>query len=478
MTIILNRRRLLASGIALGAAAMVAGERPAFAAAPTHTLRVERRTIEVSGKAASVFGVHQPDGTAGLYLDPGQRFSLRVENRLAEDTILHWHGQTPPPDQDGVIDTGLAGLIAPGTHQDYDFTARPGTHWLHSHHGLQEQALLAAPLIVRTKDDVVADRQEVVLFLHDFSFREPAELLAGLTGGHGGMNHGGMDHGSMNHGAMGHGAPVMDLNDVDYDAYLANDRTLDDPQVVTVEAGGRVLLRIINAASGTAFWLDTGALTATVLAVDGNPVAPVEGRRFPMAQGQRLDLLVTMPEAGAFPVLALREGDSRRTGIILASQGATVSKIAGKAEAAAPAVDLSLDLRLKARPGLDGRPADVTHRIALTGTMSPYAWTIDDRTWQNRRPLEVAPGRRVAIEMVNTSMMAHPMHLHGHHFQVVAVNGVAVAGAVRDTVLVPVGASVTIAFDADNPGPWLFHCHNLLHMATGMMTELVYGKAS
>src|SRR5437660_1798834 len=83
-------------------------------------------------------------------------------------------------------------------------------------------------------------------------------------------------------------------------------------------------------------------------------------------------------------------------------------------------------------------------------------------------------GQRVALEMVNHTMMAHPMHLHGHAFQVVAINGAQLAGAVRDTVLVPPMGSITIAFDADNPGRWAFHCHNLYHMTTGMMTEVRY----
>jgi FtsP/CotA-like multicopper oxidase with cupredoxin domain len=80
----------------------------------------------------------------------------------------------------------------------------------------------------------------------------------------------------------------------------------------------------------------------------------------------------------------------------------------------------------------------------------------------------------VTIEMVNHSMMAHPMHKHGPAFQVIAINGAALAGAVRDTVLVPPLGSLTIAFDADNPGRWAFHCHNLYHQMTGMMTEVRY----
>jgi FtsP/CotA-like multicopper oxidase with cupredoxin domain len=75
---------------------------------------------------------------------------------------------------------------------------------------------------------------------------------------------------------------------------------------------------------------------------------------------------------------------------------------------------------------------------------------------------------------MNHSMMAHPMHLHGHHFQVVGINGRRLSGAMRDTVLVPPMGTVVVEFDADNPGRWLYHCHNLYHMAAGMMSEVVY----
>jgi FtsP/CotA-like multicopper oxidase with cupredoxin domain len=83
-------------------------------------------------------------------------------------------------------------------------------------------------------------------------------------------------------------------------------------------------------------------------------------------------------------------------------------------------------------------------------------------------------GQRIEIELVNRSMMAHPIHLHGHVFQVVAIDGRALQGAVRDTVLVSPNGQVRIAFDADNPGRWALHCHNLYHMEAGMMTEFRY----
>ena len=98
----------------------------------------------------------------------------------------------------------------------------------------------------------------------------------------------------------------------------------------------------------------------------------------------------------------------------------------------------------------------MTQRVILSGATAPYAWSLNGEYWPNVTPLMSAPGQRVTIEMLNHSMMAHPMHLHGHAFQVMAINDAALAGAVRDTVLVPPMDSVTIAFDANNPGRWAF----------------------
>ncbi len=489
------RRRFLATTAALG----LAGGSGVVVARTAHAgignvpaqLTVERRTITVSGKPASVFGIQRPDGAPGLVLDANQRFQVTLANRTSGSTIIHWHGQTPPPYQDGVVDTGFAALIAAGASQTYDYTPRTGTHWMHSHHGLQEQSLMAAPLIVRAPDDVGLDAQEVTVLLHDFTFRPPEEVLAQLAGAGshapamampdmtGGERAGHMMPGGRSGHVMAGSPPThaeMDLNDIDYDAYLANDRTLDDPLVVRTERNGRVRVRLINGATSTAFWIDLGAAEASVIAVDGDPVRSVTGSRFPLAQGQRLDLLVAMPAAGGtVPVLAQREGDSARTGFILATPEAAVARIADQAEAAAAPVDLSLEQRLVAQSPLAARQPDVTHRITLDGSMMPYVWSIDNRTWATHRPLRVKPGQRVIIEMVNRSAMAHPMHLHGHHFQVLALNGKPIRGAMRDTVLVPVNGTVHIAFDADNPGRWLLHCHNLFHMARGMMTEIAYG---
>jgi FtsP/CotA-like multicopper oxidase with cupredoxin domain len=447
----------------------------------TLRLTAGTRTLNVNGKAARVFGLIGPNGTPGITLSPGDRFHVDLVNRAGTSTIIHWHGQLPPWTQDGFPWPQTPPIAAGGTHS-YDYAPIAGTFWMHSHQGMQEQSLMTAPLIVHSAEDLRADRQEAVLMLHDFSFRTPDELLAGLTqsnGGRSAMPKSGMGNnmkmGSASMGAMDMGSgAAMDLNDIAYDAFLANDRTLADPEVIRTEPGGRVLLRLINAASSTQFWIDLGALTGTVIAVDGHPVRPVRGTRLPLAMAQRLDVLIDLPGKGAYPIVAQVEGKRVRTGIVLAASGAPVSRLAAEAEENAPPVDLSLERRLEAVTPLAPRATDVTHRVVLAGGMAPYAWSLNGEHWPAVTPLMIAMGQRVAIEMVNHSMMAHPMHLHGHAFQVIALNGAPLAGAVRDTVLVPPMGSVTIAFDADNPGRWAFHCHNLYHMVTGMMTEVRY----
>lgn len=478
MTTLTRRKFLAASTAASVALILPAGLRAAPDAMP---LTATTRTIEVKGRAARVMGLVNAQGGPGIVLDPGQRFRVDLTNGLDVETIVHWHGQIPPNAQDGVPNTNP--MLKPGETRAFDFGAKPGTYWMHSHIPAQEVGLLAAPLIVRSDADLGADRQEVVLFLHDFSFKAPEEVLAEVTGG---MD---MDHdpapargmpgttGNMPGmtGMMGMGAMAMDLNDFDFDAYLANDRTLDDPEVVKVERGGRVLLRAVNASSMTVFWVDLGAAQGRLVAVDGEPCRPYAVSRFGFAPGQRLDIEIDLPADGtALPILALREGARERTGLILAPAGATVSRIAGLSGDEHPAfsAELTQEAALSAVTPLPSRPADRTHTMMLGGAMMPYLWTINGESWGNHTPIPARSGERVEVTFHNMSMMAHPMHLHGHAFQVVGIGMQRIAGALRDTVHVPPMNMVTIAFDAGEAAPWMFHCHHMGHLETGMMTEL------
>jgi FtsP/CotA-like multicopper oxidase with cupredoxin domain len=454
-------------------------------------LRLARRTIEVNGKSASVYGIRQPDGTFGIRTKVGERFRVRVENRIEEVSLIHWHGLTPPWQQDGV--PGISGPPIPvGGYADYDFPLRfGGTFWMHSHQGLQEQLLMAAPLIIHDRRDR-ADQQEVIVMLTDFSFTPPEQIFEALkkdtgmaampaaapppaAGATKGMK-GGEAASTMPAGMAMGAAAKPDLNDVKYDAFLANDRTLADPEVVKVEPGARVLLRIINSSSMSAFHLDLGELDGELIAVDGFRVAPVMARRFPMAVAQRLDVRLAIPrEPAAHPVLALLEGENRQTGIILKAGDAPVTRIPDTAATASPALTLDLERRLRAAKPLKPRKANRVHTLNLTGQMAGYVWSINGVSWnENVPPLPVAKGERVELVFVNKTPMPHPMHLHGHEFQVVEIDGKRFPGAVRDTVLVPPGRRVVVAFDANNPGYWALHCHLLYHLEAGMFTTLRY----
>jgi FtsP/CotA-like multicopper oxidase with cupredoxin domain len=137
---------------------------------------------------------------------------------------------------------------------------------------------------------------------------------------------------------------------------------------------------------------------------------------------------------------------------------------------------LGLESSLRAAAPLKPRAADRSYTLNLTGSMEGYRWSINDVAWSPEvPPLSIVNGERVELFLVNRTRMAHPVHLHGHPFQVVAIGESRFAGAVRDTVLVPPKTTVTVAFDADNPGWWPLHCHLLYHQNAGMFTTLRYG---
>ncbi|GAA4121116.1 multicopper oxidase family protein [Aminobacter aganoensis] len=499
----LSRRGFLAASAAtLSAAAIPSLLMPVRQArADAHkVITAGKRVIEVKGKAANVFGLTQADGSSGLVMNAGDNFRVTLKNLIGEPTVIHWHGLTPPWQQDGVAGISQEPIPDGGSH-DYDFpVARPGTFWMHSHFGLQEQLMLAAPLIVRDPAEAGQDMQEVVVLFHDFTFRDPREILAELkagghdmgamqaptpaAAGHEGHDMSGMSGMSMGSGgSMNMGGTQMDgqpggmshLQDVQYDALLANDRTLDDPEVFAVEPGGRVRLRLINGAASTNMWLDLGKLQGKLVAVDGMPVEPIEGSRFEFAVAQRLDIVLELPkEASAWPVFAVQEGGRMRTGVVLAAKGASVGKLTDVADEDFPAVGVELEQKLRAASPLAEKTATRQHTMML-GEGQNYVWTLDGAMHGSDKPLAVKSGDRFELTFMNHTTMSHPMHLHGHLFQVVAVNGKRFAGAMRDTVLVPANMGmVTIAFDADNAGKWALHCHHLYHMAGGMMTSMAY----
>jgi FtsP/CotA-like multicopper oxidase with cupredoxin domain len=469
----LSRRSVLAATAGLALAPRIAR-----AAGGQKTLRLQSRVVEVGGKAAARYGVSQPSGEWGLTFDEGETFDVRLENKLDVLSGLHWHGLNPPWREDGVPYIS-APPIAPGKSVDYKFLAQPaGTRWMHSHFGLQEQNLLAAPLIVRESSAIKSGLQEAVILLGDFSWTKPSLLFEELRKPNPAMSMAGSGMNMSGSGGMTSGGAMdgtkADLNDITYDAFLANDRTLADPQVFDVEKGAEVRLRLINGAASTNFWIDLGAIEGTVVTVDGNPVAPLKIQQFPLAVAQRVDIILRMPADGrTVPVLARGEGRPLQTGVVLRPPGAAVPKILETTQEAAPAITLMEEAKLRATQPLPSRPIDRSVPVDLIGNMASYTWGLEVNGLAGA-PVTVARGERVELVIRNTTMMAHPMHLHGPSFQVTEINGQSFPGAVRDTVLVTPRSTVKVVLDADNPGLWAFHCHNLYHMEAGMFTTMVY----
>jgi FtsP/CotA-like multicopper oxidase with cupredoxin domain len=481
----MSRRSFISSGATCagaallnhrGGASLLTGDEPPLS--KTTRLRATMRTLEINDKAATLMGLEQTDGKQGLTtLVVNQPFDVLLENKLAVPTAIHWHGLHPPNNEDGV--PGLTQPpIVPNASDRYYFPLKPaGTHWMHSHLGLQEAFLLSAPLIVHEPSDKGVDEQEIILFLGDFSFTPPTEIYAKLRKPQAKA----MAMG----GGVAHGKPAMamgkpDVSDVNYDAYLANDRTLADPEVLRVEKNARIRLRIINGSSGTNFFVSLGNLRGELIATDGMAVQPLSGSHFPLAIAQRIDVRVQIPQEGAFPILAFREGATEQTGIILATPNASIRKLPVKNTAPAGLLTLDMESRLVAADPLASKAIDRSFDLRLQGNMARYEWPINGIIFDTAKPrgqaaqVQVKKGQRVALKFINETGMSHPMHLHGHSFQVIEINGKSQNGALRDTILVPPKMSVTVAFDANNPGTWYLHCHILWHLAAGMATLVQY----
>src|SRR5207248_3754356 len=464
--------------------------------------------LKVLRKEVTVIAIEQADGTQGYSPEKSSGLHVEVVNQLKVPTSLHWHGLILPNLMDGVPFV-TQDPIAPGKSFRYDFPLKQsGTYWMHSHYGLQEQVYNSATLIIWTPEERAKTDRQVVVMLSDFSFTPPEQILKGLKSGMqtpnmkkdpSGEKSESSSLGKMS-GSMGKSSPAEVIAqkwddqkqmlvrtmlrapeaeiDVKYDALLANRRTLDDREIISVNAGESVLLRLIAASSNQNFYVDTGTLEAELLAVDGKAVQPIKGNFFQLGVAQRLDLKVTiLKEGGAYPILAQGEGTKLLCGVVLVTKGASVPQLSRTAAVSTAALDNTQEKKLRAVNPLPDHPIDRVLQAALGGNMGTYVWTINEAAYPNRKSLDIRKGERVGIAFSISTNMGHPMHLHGHDFQVVEIDGEKISGALRDTLMVPPGSRMTVAFDADNAGIWPLHCHLLYHLDSGMFTVVKYDGA-
>ncbi len=471
----LTRREVLAGLLGAGAAAGLAactrtappqvGPSPASAEPTTGTVRalgVRARPVELDLGGRTVATWAYGDSVPGppVRATAGDMVRIDFRNDLPEETSVHWHGLAIPHDMDGVPHL-TSEPVPPGGSFAFAFVVPdPGTYWFHPHTGLQLDRGLYAPFIVDDPAEPGDYDAEWIVVLDDWTDglgASPDQILADLRSRRGPM--------------MGMHGGGSAWGDVAYPAYLINGRTPQDPSVLRAGPGQRVRLRIINAGADTVFDVALAGHALQVTHTDGFAVEPVTTGAIRVAMGERYDAVVTLAE-GVFPLVAVPVGKSGEARALIRTGSGAVPGGDLTPEGLQPGDALTASA-LRAAPGtaLPAREPDSVQDLVLSGSMGRYQWFINGRTYDDTVPLAIATGSAGRLRIRNHSMMAHPVHLHGHTFQLGAAGG---AGPRKDTLLVPAMAAADVDFAADNPGRWMLHCHNAYHAEAGMMTRLDY----
>lgn len=252
----------------------------------------------------------------------GDLVTIRVTNKLAEPTSIHWHGFILPADMDGVPGISFHG-IAPGTTFTYRFRVnQAGTYWYHSHSRFQEQVGLYGPIVVepRGAQRHRADREHVLL-LSDWTDRDPEDIYRTLKIHAGYFNFGKRTAGDFLRDARAQGLEAAaaeramwgsmrmdptDIADVSGYAYtyLMNGTAPAGNWTGTFSAGERVRLRIINGSSMTFFDMRIPGLELTLVAADGQDIEPVTVDEFRIGPAEVYDAIVTPAADRAWTIFA------------------------------------------------------------------------------------------------------------------------------------------------------------------------------
>ncbi|MGP6192266.1 MAG: multicopper oxidase family protein [Vulcanimicrobiaceae bacterium] len=409
-----------------------------------------------------------------LRLRHGQRVRVRFRNRTGEQSTVHWHGMILPNAMDGVA--GITQPPVPGGGEFvYEFAPDPpGTRWYHSHVFPQAIRGLFGVFVVEDPGDERYDRELVVVF-HDVPSTRTLDLAM-----QGRSNAPMVDpFGSPELRAMKPGDRMGD--EVAYLAHCINGATYPHAAPVAVNVGDRVRVRVLNANPSQTRYVRLAAHTLHVTHADGNRLAkPLAVDALRVGVAERYDAWFEVTRPGAWLLQSVSSDP-------LAFEQALVVSTPGHEHDAPVAVAQTLaDTRYftyalagdAAATPLQLGKLDVDVRYELGGgRWGVGRWTMNGAVWPDTEKIRVHRGDRVAVRFSNKTDMDHPMHLHGHVFEIVEINGRALRSPLaKDVALVPAdGGTMTWRFAADSPaGRWLLHCHNEVHMMSGLMTEVVY----
>jgi FtsP/CotA-like multicopper oxidase with cupredoxin domain len=403
-----------------------------------------------------------------IRLRQGERLRITVENRLPQDTTVHWHGLRIPNAMDGAPYVTQP-PIQPEESFVYQFTVPDaGTFWYHPHAHSTEQVGrgLIGALVIEEPQPPRVDR-DLVWVLGDFRLNDDASVAGGF---------GNRMEMSMS-GRIGNTVTI-------------NGRV---PDRFRVRSGERVRLRLINAAPARIFGLEFRGHRPLLVAFDGQPVEPhtPEGGRVVFGPAMRSDLILDMtgnPGHSATVVdtfykdleyklveISYTEEQPLRAQPLAAPAKLPPNPIPEPDLANAQRHDVTLTGGMMGGMGMGGGMVGMMG--GMVGMMGGSMWAINGTAVMNddmrhmKPVLTLTRGKSYVLAIDNQTAWHHPMHLHGHSFRVITRNGARTKYREwRDTILVPPRERAEIAFVADNPGDWMFHCHILDHQESGMMS--------
>ena len=300
-----------------------------------YDLYVKDTIVNFAGKEKRAIAVNGQIPMPTLTFTEGDTAEIYVHNELNENTALHWHGLFLPNKEDGV--PYLTQMpIKPHTTHLYRFPIiQHGTHWYHSHFGLQEQIGMYGSMILKKRDDDttfrkgIDDLPTIPIMLSEWTNLKPENVHR--------MLHNANDWFAIKKGTTQSYAEAakqgylgvklknewkrmlaMDVSDVYYDRFLINGNS--ETQLSQFKAGDKVRLQISNGGASTYFWLTYAGGKITVVANDGNDVEPVEVDRLIIAVSETYDIIVTIPkENTSYEFLATSEDRIKSASLYIGS---------------------------------------------------------------------------------------------------------------------------------------------------------------
>lgn len=404
----------------------------------------------------------------------GQRLRAKYVNNSGVSTSVHWHGMILPNAMDGA-----AGItqpaVAPGGTFLYDFDAGPpGTRWYHDHGpNMGMTRGLFGMIVIEDPSDEPADAEFALVF-HDVPRMET--VMTAMQG----TSHAPMVDPLGSPELLEMQADDKMGDEVAYAAHCINGSCYPGTTSLKVKVGQKVRLRILNANPTQTRYVRLAGHRLRVTHGDGNRFAqPLEVDALRIGVAERYDAWFEVTKPGAWLLQGISTDPlTFEQAVVVYTEGMEHAPPMGSSQSLEGVDYFTYEKAGGVSTTPLNRTAQVTKGLLLGGgDYGSSNWTIDGKTYPNTEKIFVKRGDRVIVTFTNKTDMDHPMHLHGHTFDIVEINGKALLRPLAKDISLVTGNGGTLAwrFDATSPaGRWLLHCHNDIHMMDGMMTEVVY----